>query len=308
MTSQSPVIPTTIVNGFLGSGKTTIISHLIDQLIEKKEKVVYVKNEIGENDLDAQLMRGKNIVAQELLNGCICCTLVGPFIASINELVSTYQPDRIIIESAGSADPASLALMADNHPNLKRDGVISIIDVVNFNGYEKINHIVKRQAEFTDLIVFNKVELTNENRKMQVVGYVREINEKSPIVEAKNGQISDNLVFGISSNLIPELEEHGHSKHDEEDEISAFTYISQKQINKDQLKHLLQNLPKNIFRVKGFFTSENRTWIVNHVFNRSDFEEVLPGKNLNLLGEKLIFIGYKTQNNQAEIVKKLENL
>lgn len=309
MTNQAKVLPTTVVNGFLGSGKTTIISHLIDQLIAKNEKVVYVKNEIGETDLDAQLMRGKNIVAKELLNGCICCTLVGPFLASINELISTYHPDRIIIESAGSADPASLALMVDNHPSLKRDGVISIIDVVNFNGYEKINQVTKRQTEFTDLIIFNKVELVDDSRKKQVVGYVREINEKSPIIEAKNGQVNSDLIFGITSNLIPDVEDdHGHSDHAHEDEISAFTYVNQKQINKDQLKEFLQQLPKNIFRVKGFFTSENRTWIVNHVFKRTDFEEVSSEKKVNLLGTKLIFIGYKPNDNQAEIVKNLENL
>lgn len=308
MTAQQKILPTTIVNGFLGSGKTTIISHLIDQLIAKGENVVYVKNEIGETDLDAQLMRGKNIVAKELLNGCICCTLVGPFLASINELISTYHPDRIIIESAGSADPASLALMVDNHPNLKRDGVISIIDVVNFNGYEKINQVTKRQTEFTDLIIFNKVELTDEDRKKQVVGYVREINEKSPIVEAKNGIVNSDLIFGITSDLIPHLEDDHHHAHTQEDEISAFTYTKNKSLSKDNLKNFLQNLPKNIFRVKGFFESESRTWIVNHVFNRTDFEEVLPERKNNLSGTMLIFIGYKPQGNQDEIVKKLENL
>lgn len=311
MSNQQTAIPTTIVNGFLGSGKTTIITNLVDQLILNKEKVVYVKNEIGETDLDAQLMRGKNIVAKELLNGCICCTLVGPFLASINELITLYHPDRIIIESAGSADPASLALMVDNHPNLKRDGVITIIDTINFNGYDKINNVAKRQAEFTDLIIFNKVELVDQSRKMQVVGYVREINEKSPIVEAKNGKINAELVFGLTTKLIPQLNKHNHADHDDYDEISAFTYQSQKQINKSALKTLLQSLPKNIFRVKGFFSDQDRNWIVNHVFNRTDFEEMpanLIAANTTPNTSKLIFIGYKTLLNQAEIVKNLENI
>lgn len=312
MTDHQSTLPTTVVNGFLGSGKTTVISHLIDQLILNKEKVVYVKNEIGETDLDAQLMRGKNIIAKELLNGCICCTLIGPFLASINELITTYHPDRIIIESAGSADPASLALMVDNHPSLKRDGVIAIIDVVNFNGYDKINHVAKRQAEFTDLIIFNKVELVDQTRKMQVVGYVREINEKSPIIEAKNGQVNSELVFGLTSNLLPRLAEHDHTDHDADDEITAFTYKNEKMINKSSLENILQKLPKNIFRVKGFFTDNGQTWIVNHVFNRTNFEEVSNNQTLtaeqSLSGTKLIFIGYKSETNQAEIVKNLENI
>lgn len=321
-------LPTTVVNGFLGSGKTTIISHLIDELIKQGQKVVYVKNEIGDVDLDAQLMRGKNIIAQELLNGCICCTLIGPFLASINELVATYKPDRIIIESAGSADPASLALMVENHPLLRRDGVVSVIDVVNFNGYDQINHISQRQTEFTDLIIFNKIELVDEQRKQQVVGYVREINSRAPIVEAKHGRISAELVFGLDTGFLTGFEtepkerhlgsdshdqdhEHDHEAHDE---INAFTYQSSGKIDKQQLQKLLSNLPKNIFRVKGYFQDQNRRWLVNHVFERTDFSLLTtdPSSDSEITTDrsstKLIFIGYQAQTNQDQIVKDLKKL
>lgn len=307
MIKKPTAIPSTIVNGFLGSGKTTIISHLIDELTQKKEKVVYIKNEIGEADLDAQLMRGKNIIAKELLNGCICCTLVGPFLASIDEVIKTYSPDRIIIESAGSADPASLALMVDNHPQLKRDCVLTIIDVVNFSGFEKINQVVLRQAEFTDLIVFNKVELVDDQRKLQVVGYVREINEKAPIIEAKQGRISSDLVFGLKNSELEFIQEpttHTDS-HEHDDEITAFHIIGEKQINKIKLEILLKKLPKNIFRVKGFFTDGKESWIINKVFQRIDF---IAADDQKISGYKIIFIGYKTENNKDQIVKEWEKL
>lgn len=307
MLKNQSAIPTTVVNGFLGSGKTTIITHLIDELTQKKEKVIYIKNEIGETDLDAQLMRGKNIIAKELLNGCICCTLIGPFLASIDEVIKTYSPDRIIIESAGSADPASLALMVENHPLLKRDCVLTIIDVVNFSGFEKINQVVLRQAEFTDLIIFNKVELVDEQRKIQVVGYVREINEKAPIIEAKQGKVAADLVFGLKNSEIKFINEpHNHSKdHEHDDEITAFSISGENHINKISLESLLRNLPKNIFRVKGYFVDDQGTWIANKVFQRTDFT---PSANNDLSGYKFIFIGYKTENNKTQIVKEWEKL
>jgi G3E family GTPase len=305
--TQTKQIPTTVVNGFLGSGKTTIISHLIDYLVKKDQKVVYVKNEVGEMDLDAKLMRGKNIVSQELLNGCICCTLVGPFIASIDEIAQTYDPDRIIIESAGSADPASIALMVENHPLLKRDGVIVVIDVLNFNGYDKIDDVSKRQTEFTDLIIFNKVEQVDLKRKSQVVGYVRVLNELAPIVEAPQGKINPELIFGIGETSLGDLEHHHPDHHDEKsDQITAFSYVSDKKFSQEDLNKFLKNLPKNIFRVKGVFQTEDKPMIINGVFNRFDFSEL--NDNVSEKQTKLIFIGYQAETKKEEIIAQLNSI
>lgn len=310
-------IPTTVVNGFLGSGKSTIISHLIDYLTEKNKKVVYVKNEIGEMDLDAKLMRGKNIISKELLNGCICCTLVGPFIASIDEISETYSPDRIIIESAGSADPASIALMVENHPKLKRDGVIVIIDVINFNGYDKIDEVSKRQTELTDLIVFNKVEEVDQQRKSQVVGYVRVLNEKAPIVEAPHGKLNPDLAFGIGETDLGEIKEpehlhhdhhdhHHNENHEHDDKIDAFSYTADKKFSKKEIEEFLSKLPKNIFRIKGIFQTESKPMIINGVFNRYDFSPVDDSIKENKT--KLIFIGYQAKNSEKEITKLIDSI
>lgn len=311
-------IPTTVVNGFLGSGKTTVISHLVDYLLAQKKQVVFIKNEIGNEDLDTKLMRGKNIVAQELLNGCICCTLIGPFLASIDEMVETYRPDRIIIESAGSADPASLALMVENHPRLIRDGVVTIIDVLNFNGYDKIDQVSRRQAEFTDLIIFNKVELANNERKRQVVGYVRELNEKAPIIETKEGKINPDLVFGLGATDLSEfIEKEGQAEeknsqrshnqhHHENDDIDAFSYKSARPLDKNKLEELLKRLPKNVFRIKGVIKVASGYEVVNGVFNRIDYSELPPGMEPS--GTNLIFIGYRISGNRAEIENNLRKI
>jgi len=204
---QKNKIPTTVFSGFLGSGKTTIISNLIDELQANNQQVIYIKNEIGDTDIDGKVLEGKGIKTKELLNGCICCTLVGPFISSINEIVETFSPDKIIIEASGAADPSALALMISLHPNLARDGVIGIIDVVNFEGYKDLSVTAQNQTKFTDLIIFNKIELVDIAKKKAVVGYVRELNAHSPIIEAPNGKISSKLVFGLNSKDLPTLQQ-----------------------------------------------------------------------------------------------------
>ncbi|MEN8252767.1 MAG: GTP-binding protein [Patescibacteria group bacterium] len=303
-------IPTTIITGFLGSGKTTIINHLIDYLQNKGEKVAYVKNEIGEEDLDAKLMRGKNIKATELLNGCICCTLVGPFINSINELVSTYGPDRIIVESAGTADPVSLALMVEDHPLLARDGLIAIIDVENFEGYKDIHDAAKRQAEMTDLIIFNKIERVDIQQKRRVVGYVRELNEYSPIVEALGGKINPELVFGIANHELSNLLQQESSKqhHEIEDQINAFTYESKKVFDKDKLAQSVKDLPKSIFRVKGIVKTNEGLQVINAAYKRVSFSPIPNHLGLVSSNEsKLIVIGFKAKDIQSDLAKVFEN-
>ncbi len=300
--------PTTIVTGFLGSGKTTIISHLIEYLQNRGEKIAYVKNEIGEEDLDAKLMQGKNIRAKEVLGGCICCTLVGPFIASINELLDSYAPDRIIIESAGTAEPASLALMVENHNRLSRDGLIAIIDVLNFTGYKDLHDAAKRQAEMTDLIVLNKVELASLEEKQRVVGYIRELNEYSPIIEAPKGKVSPEAVFGVAQKELAELsiqhdEHQHHSHHEAEDNITAFTFVSNRVFDKTKLEEAINKLPKTVFRVKGLVQLETGPEILNAAYKRVIFSPVPEG----VVSEetRLIVIGYKVKQDREVISQSL---
>lgn len=316
-------IPTTVITGFLGSGKTTIIKNLVEYLTSKGQKVAYVKNEIGEEDFDTQLVQGENIQTKELLNGCICCTLVGPFMAAIDELADTYAFDRIIIETAGSADPASMALSVSNHPRLLRDGVITIVDVVNFDGYEDLSFVAKRQAELTDLIVFNKVELADTQRKQAVVGYVRELNERAPIVEAIGGVLNPNVAFGIASAEVEEVladhdvdsheddnhsHDHDHShdhSHESDDGITAFTFVSDAIFDKEALRDCIQNqLPKTVIRVKGLAQFQTGWEIVNAVYKRYDSQpasQELMQKKSTKKQTRLIIIGYKINDDARNV-------
>lgn len=313
-------VPTTVFTGFLGSGKTTIISHLIDQLQSTGSQVIYIKNEIGTENIDAQLLKGKHIQTKELLNGCICCTLVGPFIHAIDEIIDSFHPDKIIIEASGAADPAALALMIDSHPKLDRDGVLAVIDVVNFEGYVDLSTTAQNQTKFTDLIIFNKIEAVDLTRKQAVVGYVRELNNHSPIVEAPHGRIAIDVVFGIASQHLSSLlveegfdksthtDDHPHEHHLEQDGIESFTLYPDTPLSADQLKTFLDHLPPAIYRVKGLVKSpDNKTIIINKVGVRTVLEEAdLPEKEL--LKSMIVCIGFHIQQHKQTICDQLNSL
>lgn len=305
-------IPTTVFSGFLGSGKTTIISNLIDTLQKQGEQVIYIKNEIGDTDIDSKILEGKGIKTKELLNGCICCTLVGPFITSITEVVETFNPDRILIEASGAADPSALALMISSHPLLERDGVIGIIDVLNFEGYKDLTVTAQNQTKFTDLLVFNKVELADLQQKKAVVGYVRELNTHSPIVEAPKGIVNPNVIFGLNTTELEKLLSENHETHTDhihEDEIQAFTLYSEKKISQTQIENFANTLPKNIFRSKGFFTNpDNKVQIFNTVGKRTTFTPAPQNFDTKNHTTIIVCIGYHANDYETEVNNSLKNL
>ena len=105
MKFESSKIPVTVFTGFLGSGKTTIILDLIKKL--PAYKLVLLKNEFGDSQVDSQLL-SSHIKVTEINNGCLCCVLVGQIKNALEELVK-FEPDQIIIETSGSAFPAPIA-------------------------------------------------------------------------------------------------------------------------------------------------------------------------------------------------------
>jgi len=306
-------VPTTIVTGFLGSGKTTIIGHLIDDLQARHQQLVYIKNEVGDQDLDGQLLRTKQVVAKELLNGCICCTLVGPFLSAITEVIKTYHPDRILIEASGAADPAALALMVSAHPQLRRDAVLSVIDVVNFEGYQDLTVTARNQTHLTDIILFNKIELVDLARKEAVVGYVRELNTHSPIIETPQGRVGPELVFGVTSSELDTLlsqtitaADSASHHHLETDELESFSCQLMVALTQTQVETWLTTLPARIFRVKGVFqTPTGEHILVNRVATRATFEPTTL--SLEKKG-RLIFIGHQIGSQETEIARQLQEL
>ncbi|KAK3685564.1 CobW/HypB/UreG, nucleotide-binding domain-containing protein [Podospora appendiculata] len=223
-TTTTAPIPITIITGFLGSGKTTLILNLIPQLraANPAYKLALLKNEFGDVAVDSQLASSGAIAGvQELLGGCICCNLVGQLGAALAELRATVAPDRIVVETSGSAFPATLAmevnrLARDTGGAYALDGVVSVVDVENWKGYEDTSYTARIQARYTDLIVFNKWEAAGERRFDECLDRVGDLEIDLAWVKSERGWVGMEVVFGIDGGLARELGhegEHGH-EHD----------------------------------------------------------------------------------------------
>lgn len=304
------MIPITIITGFLGSGKTTLILNLIQQL-PKDYKLALLKNEYGDVAVDSQLASSQAISGvQELLNGCICCNLVGQLSDALEQLSNDVQPDRIVIETSGSAFPATLAMevnrLSRETSKYVLDGVMSVIDVENWKGYEDTSYTAKIQAKYTDLIVLNKWELVDERRLEDVEDRILDLDVEPPIPRQKSskGWVDKNIVFGLDARLAKAVEqpsENGHAHehnhdHSSEVEVLSITLASKDgndTVDTDKLAKLLEDPTKDeVYRIKGVLyastppqssdkdistptTAEGRgRYILNWAFGRWTFTHV----------------------------------
>ncbi|KAM7196440.1 CobW/HypB/UreG, nucleotide-binding domain containing protein [Rhypophila sp. PSN 637] len=272
-------IPITIITGFLGSGKTTLILNLLPQLKSSNPsyKLALLKNEFGDLAVDSQLASSSAISGvQELLNGCICCNLVGQLGPALSELRETVNPDRIIIETSGSAFPATLAMEVNrlSKPNKETgeggggyvlDGVVSVIDVENWKGYEDTSYTAKIQAKYTDLIVFNKWEGCDERRFDECLDRVHDLElDHMAWVKSDKGWVDMDVVFGVDGGLARELlteEQHGHDhqKHDHQNEVEVLSVELKGTggggVDAGKLSTLLKAAPKDeVYRIKAVLT------------------------------------------------------
>ena len=265
------MIPITIVTGFLGSGKTTLILNLIPQL-PKDYKLALLKNEFGDVAIDSQLASSAAISGvKELLNGCICCNLVGQLGDALDTLRREVEPDRIIIETSGSAFPATLALevnrLGRESRNYVLDGVVSVIDVENWKGYEDTSYTAKMQARYTDLIVFNKWELVDERRYDECLDRLGDLDLQVANVKSDKGFIPQDLLLGLDNALVNNLDafgevaKNGHSHdhasdHQSEVEVLSITLPQasegERGVDIQCLTSLLSLAPKDeIYRIKA---------------------------------------------------------
>lgn len=266
-------IPVTIVTGFLGSGKTTLLLNLIPQL-PQTYRLALLKNEYGDVAIDSQLASTQSITGvRELLNGCICCNLVGQLGDALNQLRDEVKPDRIVIETSGSAFPATLAmevnrLAREQEGEFVLDGVVSVIDVENWEGYEDTSYTAKLQARYTDLIIFNKWERVSERRFDLCLDRVGDLEVDTPWVKSDQGRVDKDVLLGIDGAMFAKENanaaevlgqthhhdhDHDHQKnHQSEVEVLSVTLKSNQTVNVPSLEQLLLSAPKEeVYRIKG---------------------------------------------------------
>src|SRR5437899_3521585 len=192
MTLRTPI---TLVTGPLGSGKTTLLRHI---LATKPAKMAIVMNEFGEIAIDTKIIEGKNVRIAELGGGCVCCSLLGEFEAAVNEIIQRVEPEIIVVETTGLAEPEALVWnIQEALPQCRLDGVVSVIDADMLVRFPELGHTTRLQIEGADILLLNKIDLIEQRQIESLEAKLREVNPTATIVRTERCQFNPNLLSGL---------------------------------------------------------------------------------------------------------------
>jgi len=275
---KTPII---LITGFLGAGKTTFLRRVIDQL---DKKFAILMNEFGDVGIDTQIIQGKNINIQELLGGCVCCSLSGEFEAAIKEIIDSYKPEIIIVETTGVAEPDALVLeISENMPEVQLDSTITIADADSLIRFPQLGRTGKSQIEMADVILLNKTDLVTHEQLQEVKDKLHRLNNKAPLLETEYCNIDLSLVLGVRQEKKVKKKPGKHKTA-----FQSFTLKLQKPVDRKRFEEFLKNLPKEVYRLKGFVPfTDGKTCLLSYVAGRFDFEEMEGQHELVFIGENL---------------------
>jgi len=289
----TPRTPITLVTGPLGTGKTTLLRHI---LRTRPAKIAIVMNEFGEIAIDTKVIEGKNVRIAELGGGCVCCSLVGEFEAAVNEIIEKVAPEMIIVETTGLAEPEALVFnIQEALPQCRLDGVVSVIDADMLVRFPELGHTTRLQIEGADILLLNKIDLVQATQIEPLETKLREINPTAAIVRTERCQIDPELLFGIGREKEVARPQHRHQL-----DFESFTFSSDKAFSRDCFSRFANGLPASVVRAKGFIRLTDGAQLFNFVAGRWELEPFESDRT------ELVFIGKKIAAKKERILHALD--
>lgn len=215
-----------IISGFLGAGKTTFIKKLLEEAIAG-EQVVLIENEFGEIGIDGGFLKNSGIEIREMNSGCICCSLVGDFGKSLEEVLTRYQPDRVIIEPSGVgklSDVMNAVRDVAKNLEVRLNSAVTIVDACKCKMYMKnFGEFFNNQVENAGTIVLSRTDVADAGKVQADVELLRAHNSGASIVTTPVEQLTGSQLLALiekPDTMMEELlaqvkEEHHHHEHDE---------------------------------------------------------------------------------------------
>ena len=336
--SVTTKIPATIVTGFLGAGKTTLIRGILENVRDRR--LALIINEFGDVGVDGDILRAcgvdncpdENIV--ELANGCLCCTVAEDFAPAIEALLAHENPpEHIIIETSGLALPKPLVKAFDwpaIRSRLTVDGVIAVIDgkavsegrfaddldaiaqeraeTLTIDHDNPLEEVFEDQIACADLIILNKTDLLSEIEESQVSAQIRSAASRAvKIVRARNGAVDAHILLGLAAAVENDLHNRPshhdtEEDHDHEDFESFIVELTPEQDPSALIEKLAQVASKHdVLRMKGFVEIIDKPMrlLVQGVGTRFQHQYDRPWKPGEARASRLVVIGEKGLNRES---------
>ncbi|MCC3373703.1 GTP-binding protein [Cohnella sp. REN36] len=281
-------VPIVILSGFLGSGKTTLLAQMLDYYTTKGVRPAVIMNEVGDVNLDGQLVN-ETIPMREMLSGCICCTIRGDLGMEIGQLINESSPDLIIIEATGVANPMDIfdaVTEAALHVHIDIHAMITVVDAGQFlqrhrRGKSKTYRLLEDQIRCSSLLLLNKSDLMNTSELNETKRILETVNSKASIHTTVHCEIDDALFNRMlqeqerisfedanqdeqgqhsACNHHHHEDEHSHDRnhpkhHHSYDHVMVYTHYFQQPMDSSRFEQIISELPDGVYRAKGIFTA-----------------------------------------------------
>jgi len=211
-----------IVSGFLGAGKTTLIKKLLKEALADT-KVVLIENEFGEIGIDGGFLKESGIEIKEMNSGCICCSLVGDFGASLKEVLTIYTPERVLIEPSGVGKLSDVLKAVEDVAkdlDVKVSSAVVVVDVSKCKMYMKnFGEFFLNQVEYAGTIILSRTDKLSAEKVSDCVAILREHNDKAAIITTSWDQLDGEDVLkamegsGGLDEMLKEMLEHAQEEH-----------------------------------------------------------------------------------------------
>ena len=299
-------VPVTMITGYLGSGKTTLMNELLKK---SNQNIVVVVNDLGQVNIDSKLLKTGSVVEEKLLyemtGGCICCTLREKFMQRLQLIASDNSIDRILVEASGVSNPAGICdgFVSYQEYNLDSNfylnNVVTVVDAsrIHYEFLDKLKdkkenddadviNLIVDQIEFCNLIILNKSDLLTEEELIKVREVIGSIQPEAEIIETTKSIVDDTLIFNSSkfdfekvlssSAYYKALDRDIKNEENGLDDfgIHSFVYKQKKPFDIKKLNKVIENYPIEIIRTKGY------VWFSNATADAILFEQA--GKNVTL--------------------------
>lgn len=290
-------IPITAITGFLGSGKTTLVNHILAN--NQGLKIGVVVNDYGDINIDAKLVAGQTDTMLELTNGCMCCSLDSLELdQAIGQFAYPGSPiEYIVIEASGLAEPADLALtLRDAMGNRTRlDSIVAVLDAVNLEDNAAANTTSLQQIEYSDFIIINKSDLADRTKVAQIKQLVTGINQRARIFTTTRAEIDVRLLLDQDAHKI-EFAADGHDHHQHlHDSYMMVSFEETNPLDPSKFQNFVNSqIPTSVYRAKGIVNLGNKGHRRKYVFQLvgkraeltwTDWGQTKPSTELVFIGQ-----------------------